>query len=200
MRFQPSRPAHYARQNSSSVGRALLAVGTMGTSELVRASVDALNKDVQYRAALDKATKHRLDYFRCKSRRAEKGKESWPQDTSKSVFSSNCRTDYVKWKEWEQKAADRAKNLSDSLKSKGKLAPEVEVELNNAINRPQKIAGDELKQDILKQQSGGKGKSSVPDPSVYTDTSDSGSMLPLVLVGLVGLAVVGGSAYYLTKE
>ena len=43
-------------------------------------------------------------YEDCKAKREGKGKKAYPEDSSTSIFSTNCHTDYNKMKDWEAKA------------------------------------------------------------------------------------------------
>ena len=43
-------------------------------------------------------------YMACKEKREAKGKKAYPEDSSTSIFVTNCHSEYNKWKEWEAKS------------------------------------------------------------------------------------------------
>lgn len=208
------RPVRMNGAAGRTAGRVTAAVITMGASELLRVTNNAaLSKDAQYRKAAAEADKYKHSYEKCKARRQKKGKKAWPQDKKSGLLTSNCKRDYQQWKKWEQKAADRAAELKQSLGKKGKLSADMENELNMAIGAPAGIAREEYEAEMADynqkaqaQVQRGKSKEEIidemgppPSPEDFTDTEDV-SAFPLWVLGVAGVVVVGGVGYVVYRQ
>lgn len=161
------------------------------------------------------AKKWKLRYLKCKKKRKDKGKSIYPGNPGKGPFYRDCREKYKEWKHFEQKAAKLAKELQKSLSDKDKLHPQAEKELVMIQARPVKGAEKEFNEAVkdweANQKKGGK-KSSKPkkdnflaaslDPELAAATieGDGDDGFPLWLLGIGGLAAVGGIAYYILAE
>jgi len=169
----------------------------------------ALTKDAKYRKALDKAKKHQDAYLRCKARRKAKGKAAWPVDKGKAL-SGNCRHDYELWQHFEEKAADRARELKAKLQKQGKLSPQMANELNQAMAAPSNAVAAEYnkdKADWQKDQAGkgggkgkGKGKGATEEPVIddYSAEAATDYTIPILVGG--GLLLLVGGAFILLRK
>lgn len=213
MQFQPSHLSgpQFAIPNAKNTAIDVL---TLGSSALWRGYANIgsslLGKDSAYAHAASQAGKHQRAYLKCKERREKKGKEAYPLDTSRSAMSSNCHTDYLRWKAWEQKAAERARTLMDKLAKSGKLSQETAEELRAAQAEPDKIARIEWNADKQKRRARARAKNksekeaeaSVPPletyqaPEATTEEEDASSVGTYVLVAGAVLGLAGGAWWW----
>lgn len=166
----------------------------------------ALTKDAKFKKASEKELKYRLSYEKCKGRRLKKGKQAYPQDPSTSAFSSNCHVDYKKWKAWEQKLADRARELQSKLEQKGKLTES----LNEDFERVKKLPRERRKSELEEAAAQGL---AMEEAALMADSAalmeaqaeldaipeeEGMGLTPFLLVGGI-VALAGGAYYFMSK-
>lgn len=203
--FLPSEHSVVVARTNSAAGRTavdVLGTVTLGPAYWVGKALSnvAITKDAKFKKAYEKEMKYRLSYQKCKGRRLEKGKQAYPQDPSTSLFSTNCHTDYKKWKAWEQKLADRSRELQMKLETKGKLTPEMNEDLESLRSLPRRRRQAEMAADrALREEALMADSADLMEAQAELDTipEDEMDFTPFLLLGGVALA---GGAYYLYRR
>lgn len=104
--------------------------------------------------ATEKVKRYKINYYKCKARRNKKGKKAWPADTSTSVFSTNCRVDYKKWREWQSKLGEASEALESALERQQKLDKKLEKDLERDVKKGDlsNLSEEERKRKVAKER------------------------------------------------
>jgi len=168
-------------------------------------------KNARYAEASGQADKWRLKYNKCSKKRKDKGKSLYPNNPGKGPFFTDCRESYKEWKHFENKAARLAKELGESLNSKGQLTADTAVMLAEAQARPAQIAEEEYNDTVkdwkANEKRGGKKKSKPnrqnimdasfdPEGTALTLEGDGDDGFPIWILGIGALLALGGVGYY----